>query len=100
MKITGEKDNDRLTLIVEGRIDSATAPEFESAVKREIKDCVKLVFDFKKLDYISSAGLRVILGARKFMGGEERMKVINVNETVYEIFEVTGFSLLLDIDRI
>lgn len=99
MNIFTEKNSDTITISVAGRIDSVTAPEFEEAVKNEINNCENLVFDFKKLDYISSAGLRILLGAQKLMG-KKAMKVINVNETVNEIFEVTGFSYILDIERI
>lgn len=99
MKIIKKTDNDTLTLIVEGRLDTATSPELETVLKNEIKKFSNLVFDFKNLDYISSSGLRILLGAQKFMG-DQRMKVINVNDIVYEIFEITGFSLIVDIDRI
>ena len=99
MKIIKKTDNDTLTLIVEGKLDTATSPELEAVLKNEIKKFSNLVFDFKNLDYISSSGLRILLGAQKFMG-EQGMKVINVNDTVYEIFEITGFSLIVDIDRI
>lgn len=94
-----KKDNDILTISVDGRIDTSTSHELESIVNQEISKCSKLVFDFKKLDYISSAGLRILLGAQKLMGNQG-MKVINVNDTVNEIFEVTGFSFILDIERI
>ena len=96
MKIIKEKDKDKLTIFVEGRIDSSTAPELEATVRDEIGQCAELVFDFKKLDYISSAGLRILLGARKLMG-THGMKVINVNDEVNEIFEITGFSTILNI---
>ena len=99
MKIIKKTDNDTLTLIVEGKLDTATSPELEAVLKNELKKFSNLVFDFKNLDYISSSGLRILLGAQKFMG-EQGMKVINVNDTVYEIFEITGFSLIVDIDRI
>lgn len=99
MKIYKKTDNDTLILNVEGRVDTATSPELETMLKSEIQNYSKLIFDFKNLDYISSAGLRILLGAQKFMG-EQGMKVINVNDTVYEIFEITGFSLIVDIDRI
>ncbi len=98
MNINTKKENGILTIRVEGKIDTGTAPAFESAVKGEIGQCSKLVFDFEKLSYISSAGLRVLLGAQKFMG-EGEMKVINVNDTVNDIFEITGFSYVLDITR-
>ncbi len=94
-----KKDNGTITISVDGRIDTATSRELESIVNREIRNCTKLIFDFEKLEYISSAGLRILLGAQKLMG-RNGMKVINVNENVYEIFEVTGFSLILNIKRI
>ncbi len=99
MNIISKKNNDVLTLIVEGKMDSATAPELEEKIKSEIKQSKqfnKLIFDFKNLDYISSAGLRILLGTHKFMGSNG-MEIINVNETVNEIFEVTGFSYILNI---
>ena len=99
MNITTEKNNDTLTINVEGRIDSTSAPELESKIKDLIKDCTNLVFDFKNLEYISSAGLRILLGVRKLLGNNG-MKVINVNSTIYEIFEVTGFSLILDVEQL
>lgn len=98
MNIITKTDNNKLTVAVEGRIDTTTAPEFESRIKSKIHNCTELVFDFEKLEYISSAGLRILLGARKLMGNNG-MKVINVNDEVYEIFEITGFSLILDIER-
>ncbi len=98
MNVITNKDNEKFTIAVEGRIDTSTAAEFEAKIKSELNQCSELVFDFEKLDYISSAGLRILLGARKLMGNNG-MKIINVNETVYEIFEVTGFSLILDIER-
>lgn len=97
MKIKEKKENGKLTVAVEGKIDSSTAPELEKKIKSEIGECSALIFDFEKLDYISSAGLRILLGAQKLMGNRN-MKVINVNETVNDIFDVTGFSYILDIE--
>ena len=99
MNITTEKNNDTLTINVEGRIDSTSAPELESTIKDLIENCTDMVFDFKNLEYISSAGLRILLGARKLLGNNGT-KVINVNDTIYEIFEVTGFSLILDVEQL
>lgn len=99
MTVHTKKDNDTTTISVQGRIDTATSRELEAVVNQEINNCTKLIFDFKELDYISSAGLRILLGAQKLMS-KRGMKVINVNETVNEIFEVTGFSYILDIKRI
>ena len=99
MTVHTKKDNDTTTISVQGRIDTATSRELEAVVNQEINNCTQLIFDFKELDYISSAGLRILLGAQKLMS-KRGMKVINVNETVNEIFEVTGFSYILDIKRI
>ena len=100
MKINTIKDNDKITIAVEGRVDSTTAAEFESAIKSETDQVTELVFDFKDLAYISSAGLRILLGTQKPMAAKGKMKIINVNETVNEIFEITGFSYILDIETI
>ena len=100
MKINTIKDNDKITIAVEGRVDSTTAAEFESAIKSETDQVTELVFDFKDLAYISSAGLRILLGTQKLMTAKGKMKIINVNETVNEIFEITGFSYILDIETI
>lgn len=97
MKINTLKDNEKIIIAVEGRIDSTTSSEFEATIKNETKQVKELVFDFKDLDYISSAGLRILLGTQKLMNNKGKMKIINVNETVNEIFEVTGFSYILDI---
>lgn len=100
MKINTIKDNDKITIAVEGRVDSTTAAEFEAAIKSETDQVTELVFDFKDLAYISSAGLRILLGTQKLMTAKGKMKIINVNETVNEIFEITGFSYILDIETI
>lgn len=97
MNISIKRNNEILTIKVEGKIDSSTAPELESTVKSEINQCTQLIFDFEKLDYISSAGLRILLGAQKYMGAGN-MTVKNVNETVKEIFDITGFSYILNIE--
>lgn len=100
MNVITKKENDKLTLTVEGSVDSQTAPELEAVVNSEIRDCKELIFDFKNLNYISSAGLRILLGTHKLMLKQGRMAVINVNEAVNEIFEITGFSFILEIDTI
>lgn len=100
MKINTIKDNDKITIAVEGRVDSTTAAEFEAAIKSETEQVTELVFDFKDLAYISSAGLRILLGTQKLMNAKGKMKIINVNETVNEIFEITGFSYILDIETL
>ncbi len=97
MNITKNREEKKLTVAVEGKIDSVTAPEFEAFIRENIDGVTELTFDFSSLDYISSAGLRVLLLTQKRMNAQGTMKVTNVNETVGEIFEVTGFSDILTI---
>ena len=85
------------TLHVSGRLDTTTAPALESAVSEVIGNCEYLVLDFADLEYVSSAGLRVILKAQKAMVSKGGMKVQHVSETIMEIFEITGFSDILTI---
>jgi len=86
-----------LTIKLEGRLDTTTAPHLETELKREINGRTNLVFDFAKLDYLSSAGLRVLLSAQKVMNKQGTMTIQNVNETIMEIFEITGFIDILTI---
>ena len=81
-----------------GRLDTTTAPELEKELTENIDGVSKLVFDFSDLEYLSSAGLRVILQAQKIMNKQGEMTVKNVNETIMEIFEVTGFTDFLTIE--
>jgi len=83
---------------LEGRLDTITSPELEEELKASLENAQALVLDFEKLDYISSAGLRVLLSAQKTMAKRGEMKLTHVNETVMEIFEVTGFSDILTIE--
>ncbi len=87
-----------LSLVVEGRLDTTTAPELEAVIKNELDGITDLTFDFSKLEYISSAGLRVLLSAQKIMNKQGNMKITGANEIVMEIFEVTGFSDILTIE--
>ena len=98
MKITKTQNASTMELALEGRLDTMTAPELESALNDVMNGADSLVLDFSKLDYISSAGLRVLLSAHKAMSGKGGMKVINVNEIVQEVFDVTGFSDILTIE--
>lgn len=98
MNVVKKLDGDKFELKVEGRLDTTTAPELDEEIKVAIDDVKELVFDFSDLDYISSAGLRVLLSAQKIMNKQGEMKVTNVNETIMEIFEVTGFSDILTIE--
>ena len=98
MIINKIKNGEELTIALEGRLDTTTAPELEEVVKAEINDVKKLSFDFEKLEYISSAGLRVLLSAQKIMNKQGNMIIKNVNEDINEIFEVTGFVDILTIE--
>ena len=88
----------RACLSLEGRLDTVTAAEFEDELKGTLPDASELVLDLGGLEYVSSAGLRVLLAAQKVMMKKGGMKVINVNEMVGEVFEVTGFSDILNIE--
>ena len=81
-----------------GRLDTTTAPDLEKELKESLGGVSELALDFAGLEYISSAGLRVLLSAQKIMNKQGSMKVTNVNETIMEIFEVTGFSDILTIE--
>lgn len=97
MTIQKKAEGTTLTLTVEGRLDTMTAPELEAAVRESIDGITELVFDFGALEYVSSAGLRVLLSAQKIMNKQGSMVIKNVCETVMEVFEVTGFSDILTI---
>ena len=98
MTIDKKQNGASLTLFIEGRLDTTTAPELETVIG-DVEGLEELTLDLSKLDYISSAGLRVLLSAQKKMNKQNgTMKVTGVNETVSEIFEVTGFSDILTIE--
>ena len=86
------------TIVLEGRLDTITAPALEKSINGDIGDAKNLVLDIKGIEYISSAGLRVLLGAQKKMSKIGSMKVINVREEVMEVFEMTGFADILVIE--
>ncbi len=98
MTIKQDKNAGDLTLFIEGRIDTKTAPQLEQVIKTELEGIVNLVFDLTETSYISSAGLRIMLMAQKQMNKQGRMKVVNANKDLMEIFEVTGFSNILTIE--
>lgn len=87
-----------LTMILTGRLDTTTAPQLEAELKESLPGVENLVLDFAALDYLSSAGLRVLLATQKIMNKQGSMVVRNVNETIAEIFDVTGFSDILTIE--
>ena len=99
MKITKTQNGNSLYLALEGRLDTNTAPELEASIKGSIDGVEELTIDMESLDYLSSAGLRVLLGAQKIMNKQGSMRVTHVNDTIMEIFEVTGFADILTIEK-
>lgn len=97
MTINKDLKGTELIISLEGRLDTITAPELEKELNASLNGIQALSFDFDKLEYISSAGLRVLLAAQKCMNKQGTMVVRNVNETISEIFEVTGFNDILTI---
>ena len=97
MTINKTQEGSCLTLALTGRLDTMTSPELEAELNRSLEDAQSLVLDFTGLEYISSAGLRVMLSAHKAMSGKGGMKVTHINEVVREVFDVTGFSDILNI---
>ena len=98
MNIIRNKDGSKLTLALEGRLDTTTAPQLEGELKEALDGVTELNLDFEKLEYLSSAGLRVLLAAQKVMNKQGKMVVRHVNETIHEVFEVTGFIDILTIE--
>ncbi len=98
LKINQTKNEKNVTVELDGRLDTNTAPELDAALGELMEGAESLVLDFEKLEYISSAGLRVLLSAQKTMAKRGEMKLTHVNETVMEIFEVTGFTDILTIE--
>lgn len=97
MNISKNLDAETLTIALEGRLDTVTAPSLEAEFNN-LGDIKALVVDLEKLEYISSAGLRVMLMAQKLMNSKGEMKVINVCEAVKEVFDITGFADILNIE--
>ncbi|MEE1261780.1 STAS domain-containing protein [Ruminococcus sp.] len=95
MNIKRKKEGSNLSVTVNGRIDTATAPAFEAEVKPYLDGVTNLTIDFKDVNYVSSAGLRVLLSLQKKMMVQGEMKLINVSEAVNDVFEVTGFDEIL-----
>ncbi len=98
MTINKDKDGNSLKVAIEGRLDTTTAPQLEEELKSSFEGVEKLELDFAKLEYISSAGLRVLLSAQKVMNKQGTMVIKNVSDEISEIFEVTGFSDILTIE--
>lgn len=98
MTIEKKLNNEELTITLEGRLDTVTAPSLEEELKASLEGIKNLVLDFQALEYISSAGLRVLLMAQKTMNKQGSMVIRNVNETIAEVFEITGFADMLTIE--
>jgi anti-sigma B factor antagonist len=98
MTISQNKEGSKLTITLEGRLDTTTAPELETELKTALDGVTELVFDIKDLAYISSAGLRVLLSAQKVMNKQGSMVIRGASEEVMEIFDVTGFVDILTIE--
>ncbi|MBQ9444237.1 MAG: STAS domain-containing protein [Lachnospiraceae bacterium] len=98
MQIVKQKEGSNLTISLEGRLDTTTSPQLEEELKQSLDGITALEFDLAKLEYISSAGLRVLLSAQKVMNKQGEMKVTGANDELKEIFEVTGFVDILNIE--
>ena len=97
MTITKTAENGTLRIALEGRLDTNTAPQLEAELKTSLSGITELELDFSGLEYISSAGLRVLLAAQKTMSRQGKMTIRNVNETIMEVFKITGFVEILTI---
>ena len=97
MELKRNKQDDKLTVAIAGRLDTLSSPEVEAQLEPALEGIKELVIDLKDLEYISSSGLRVLLGAEKAMKNRGELKIANPNETVMDIFKVTGFDSILNI---
>lgn len=99
LNIKKQTEGSRLTMFLEGRMDSNTSPEFNNVLSSSLDGVKELVIDFSGLEYISSAGLRVILMAQKKMNSQGTLEIIHVNEEIMNIFDITGFSDIIKISK-
>ena len=98
MEVIKNLNDKELTLVVKGDLNSGTAPELEEVIKTSLNDIESLIFDFSELNYISSAGLRILLVAKKTMDKQGKMVVRNPNNSVMDVFEITGFKNVIDFE--
>lgn len=98
MTITKTAEGSTLTLALEGRLDTGTAPELAEVLDEALPGVTELLFDFEKLDYLSSAGLRVLLAAKKAMNKQGTMVIRHVNDSIMDVFDITGFTDILTIE--
>ena len=100
MTVTTKPEGTKLTIAVEGKLGTTSAPELEKALKNNINGVTELVFDLEKLEYLASAGLRVLLSAAKVMKKQGTMKIIHVTEPVMDVFTFTGMADMMDIEKL
>jgi len=98
MQINKIQENEKLTLVLSGRLDTLTAPQLDAEIQGKLEGVKELVFDFSKLAYISSAGLRILLTAQKVMNKQGSMVIKGAGSEIKEIFEVTGFCDILTVE--
>lgn len=98
LNITKEEDGKKLTLKLEGRLDTTTSPQLEAALEGAIDGMEQIVFDITDVEYLSSAGLRVLLSTQKTMKNPKAMLIRGANREIREVFEVTGFSDILNVE--
>ncbi len=98
MTIEKIENGTELTVVLSGRLDTTTSPKLEAELKKSILGVTTLVFDFASLEYISSAGLRVLLSAQKIMNKQGSMVIRHINETIREVFDITGFADILTVE--
>ena len=99
MNIKKKQEGSTLFVKISGRIDTATSPEVDSYINENLDGVNEVVLDFEEVNYVSSAGLRVLLSLHKKMMAKEGMKLVNVNEAVCDVFEVTGFDEILTYEK-
>ena len=99
MTIQKTQDGEKLTIALEGRLDTTTAPQLEGELRSAVNGISELVFDFSALEYVSSAGLRVLLSAQKVMNKQGSMVIRNVNSAIMDVLELTGFVDILSIEE-
>lgn len=98
MNITKTQENEKMVLTLSGRLDTMTAPDLETEVNSIPAEINELILDMSSLEYISSAGLRVLLSAQKKMNKLGKMTLVGVSDSVNEVFEITGFADILNIE--
>ncbi|MBP5166880.1 MAG: STAS domain-containing protein [Oscillospiraceae bacterium] len=98
MNIVKTLEDNKLTVVLEGRLDTVTSPQLEGELRSAVNGISELIFDLGALDYVSSAGLRVLLSAQKVMNKQGSMTIRNVKPEIMDIFDVTGFTDILNIE--